>query len=215
MIQEEEEELEEEQEEKYDEEGLPEIPNTSQPEGTQEIIPPTSHDSLGTIPPLVLVSNHVPFGSTISHVFENPGVVIYTVPSTTTNVLALDTPQDNIENVFLPNLSEVFSSMLEYFDKFMSETKLPPKVSVVENPPAIVTFTNSIVTTSIQNHELSSQVLSTRVEDDTPLPPWLVSNTPKRKKQAISPNDFDFSHLVPVKPKGTKKAKTLSRVKDR
>lgn len=51
------------------------------------------------------------------------------------------------------------------------------------------------------------------VNENASLPPWLVSNTPKRKKKAISPDDFDFIQLVPIKPKVTKKAKTLSRLR--
>lgn len=48
--------------------------------------------------------------------------------------------------------------------------------------------------------------------DDSNLPPWLFSNAPKRKKWAISPEDFDFNQIVPIKPKTTKNVKTLTRV---
>lgn len=44
------------------------------------------------------------------------------------------------------------------------------------------------------------------------MPLWLVFNTLKRKNRAISLDDFNFSQLTHVKPKGTKKAKTLSKV---
>lgn len=36
---------------------------------------------------------------------------------------------------------------------------------------------------------------------------------PKRKKQVIYPNDFDFGQLVQVNPKVLKGSKTLSRVR--
>lgn len=103
--------------------------------------------------------------------------------------------------------------MLEDFDKFVLETQVPPQVSNTQNLPAIVTLTLPIVTISIQSQELATQVLTTRVDEDASLPPWLVSNTPKRKTQAISLDDFDFNQLVSAKPKVTKKAKTLSRLR--
>lgn len=40
-----------------------------------------------------------------------------------------------------------------------------------------------------------------------------MSNTPNIKKKAISLDDFDFNQLVPIKPKVTKKAKTMSRLR--
>lgn len=177
------EELEKEQEEEYDEEGLLEISSTSQSKGMQEITPPSSHDIKGTIPPSILISTLAPFGSTFSYTSKVPSVVIHTIPSTTTSESTLDTPHDNIENVFLPNLSKVSSFMLDDFDKFMSEIEIPSKVSNLENPPAIVSSTHTIVTTIVQNQELVSQVLDTQVEDDTPLAPWLVFNAPKKEKE--------------------------------
>lgn len=60
---------------------------------------------------------------------------------------------------------------------------------------------------------MAVKVLIIGVDDDIPLPPYLVSNTTKRKKQFISPNDFDFSQLVLVKPNGTKKANIFSILK--
>lgn len=50
-------------------------------------------------------------------------------------------------------------------------------------------------------------------DDDLVLPPWLMLNAPKRKKQVVSPEDFDLSQIVLVKLKTVKKAKNLSRVK--
>lgn len=70
-----------------------------------------------------------------------------------------------------------------------------------------------IVTTTPQEPMNSSQALLIGGDDDSSVLPWLFSNAPKRKKQAISPNESDFSLLVPTKPKTTKKDKTLSRVK--
>lgn len=50
-------------------------------------------------------------------------------------------------------------------------------------------------------------------DDGSTLLPWLSSNAPKRKKQVVSLDDFDFNQLVPVKAKTSKKAKIISRVK--
>lgn len=44
------------------------------------------------------------------------------------------------------------------------------------------------------------------------LPPWLSSITPKKKKQEISVDIFDFQQLGKPKPRAAKKAKTVSRV---
>lgn len=41
---------------------------------------------------------------------------------------------------------------------------------------------------------------------------WLDSVVPKRKKQVISPDDFDFDQLGLVKEKVTKKPNTMSRI---
>lgn len=44
------------------------------------------------------------------------------------------------------------------------------------------------------------------------LPPWMEVVAPKRKKQVICLDEFDFERLVPPKPKGTKKPKMVSQV---
>lgn len=42
--------------------------------------------------------------------------------------------------------------------------------------------------------------------------PWLDVVASKRKKQVISPDDFNFDQLGPIKNKVTKKPKTMSRI---
>ncbi|XP_059071781.1 uncharacterized protein LOC131870090 [Cryptomeria japonica] len=95
----------------------------------------------------------------------------------------------------------------------MTESAPRSNESSLENPISVVTMTYPIVTTTIQDSINPSQDVVAGEDDDSTLPPWLFSNAPKRKKQTVSPEDFDFSQLVVVKPKSTKKAKNLSRVK--
>lgn len=78
----------------------------------------------------------MPFGSTISYTLVTSSVVVHTIPSSTTNVLALDTAQNNIENEFssFPNLYEVSTTMFDDFEKFMSEMENNPNVSSIEIP---------------------------------------------------------------------------------
>lgn len=77
----------------------------------------------------------------------------------------------------------------------------------------MITIPSPLLNTTIQDSINPSQDVLVGGEDDSTLPPWLFSNAPKRKKQVVSPEDFDFSQIVPIKPKTTKKAKTFSRVK--
>lgn len=49
-------------------------------------------------------------------------------------------------------------------------------------------------------------------DDGSTFPPWLSFNAPKRKKQAMSLDDFDFNQLIPSITETVKKAKILSRV---
>lgn len=135
--------------------------------------------------------------------------------STNTSESTLDTSHENIENVFssFPTLSKVFATMLDVFDKFMTKTIPRSNESSLENPTNVLTMTSLIVTTTIQDSINLSQDVVASDDDDSTLPPWLFSNASKRKKQVASPKDFDFSQLVPIKLKTTKKAKTLSRVK--
>lgn len=74
----------------------------------------------------------------------------------------------------------------------------------------------SVIAASSSQHALEIPS-DTQKEATTPLanpklPPWMEVVAPKRKKQVISPDEFDFEQLVPPKPKGTKKPKTVSRV---
>jgi hypothetical protein len=73
--------------------------------------------------------------------------------------------------------------------------------------PLIVSMTCVTTTTGI------SQQLAIGGEGDASfVPPWLVTQEPKRKKQFVSPNELDLEEVIPSKPKGKKKPKTLSRL---
>ncbi|XP_057819851.1 classical arabinogalactan protein 9-like [Cryptomeria japonica] len=104
---------------------------------------------------------------------------------------------------------------------------LPPPISV----STILVMTTPMMpiatTVLVQGGPLAASVSSsppptsllvvTQVEVTTPttqsvLPPWLDIVAPKRKKQVVSPDDFDFEQLAPLKAKVTKKPKTVSRV---
>lgn len=162
--QEEEEEPENEQKQEegeFDEEGLPKIPSTSQSQETHEGVPPTSCDILGTTS--VSFTDTIHLGSIV--LFSSQAPKIHVIPSTSTSESALDTPHDNLDIIFLPNLSEAISSTLEDLENFMSETQIPPWVSTISNPP-------TIVTTSIQLQELTTTVLTIGVDEDSSLPPW-------------------------------------------
>lgn len=137
------------------------------------------------------------------------------VSSNSSSEFGLDTPHYNIENVFLafPTLFEVYVTMMDDFDKLMNESAPRSNESSLENPSHVVTMTSPVVTTTTKDSINLSQDVVAGENDDSSLPPLLVSNTPKRKKRAVSPEDFDFTQLVPVKPKTIKKAETLSRVK--
>lgn len=125
-VQEEEEyELENEQgqdEGEFDEEGLPEIPSTSQSQETHEGIPPTSCDTIGTTS--IFVIDAIPLGYTMS--FPSQALEIHVISSTSTSESSLDTHHDNLDTMFLSNSSKVTSSMLEDFENFMSKKKVPP-----------------------------------------------------------------------------------------
>lgn len=59
---------------------------------------------------------------------------------------------------------------------------------------------------------MSQQLLVDQESDISFLPPWLVSQAPKRKKQVVSLDELDFEEVVSSKPKGKKKPKTLSKL---
>lgn len=125
------------------------------------------------------------------------------VSSISASESTLDTLHDNIENIFSTflTLSKVSTTMLDDFDKFMDESAPMSNKLSLENPTNVVTMTSSIVTTTVPDSINPSQDVVGGENDDLTLPPWLMSNAPKRKKQSISPEDFDFSQLVPIKPK--------------
>lgn len=170
----------------------------------------------------VSIPTFVPFGSTVSYVPTTSTVELLPTRTTIhevtpsnvthvpTNEFALETPQENIVNMF-SYLPQVTSIMLDDFDKILVETSFKPNESSIENPPFVVntTSTSPIVTIVSHNQCISSQTLVYVFENVYALLPLLVSNTPKRKKLAISPDDFDFGQSVPVKPKATKKTKTI------
>jgi hypothetical protein len=95
------------------------------------------------------------------------------------------------------------------FDKFMSES-----LSNIHVPVAVLTETSLIVTTTCVTTTTGiSYQLATGGEADTSfLPPWLVTQAPKRKKQVVSPDELYLEEVIPYKSKGKKKPKTLSRL---
>lgn len=95
----------------------------------------------------------------------------------------------------------------------MNESTTKSNESSLENPSHVVTMTSPIVTTTIQDSINPSQDVVASENDYSTLPPYLSSNVPKRKKQIVSPEDFDFKQLALVKHKTTKKTKNLSRIK--
>jgi hypothetical protein len=73
--------------------------------------------------------------------------------------------------------------------------------------PLIISMICVTTTARIYQH------LATSGEGDTSfLPPWLVTQAPKRKKQVVSLDELDLEEVIPSKPKGKKKPKTLSRL---
>lgn len=111
----------------------------------------------------------------------------------------------------MSNLSSPFHvSTQPELDNFLAET--------TQNMPSVeihkaVQIDTPLVTTTIVGATTSTPAMMTGPrEGSSSIPPWLASQTLKRKKQAISPNDFDFGQLVLVKTKSTKKPKTLWRV---
>lgn len=96
-------------------------------------------------------------------------------------------------------------------DKFMIETM--QNVSTVEIIEVVLTNSPLLVTTTfVSVATLTQTMIAGPKGSSSPLPPWLASQTPKRKKQVVSPNDVDFGQLVPVKITSIEKLKTLSRV---
>lgn len=104
---------------------------------------------------------------------------------------------------------------------------LPLPVSFSTIPVVIAPIMPIITTTLVQVRSSTTLVSSsqlptslpivTQVEVTTPttqsvLPPWLDIVAPKRKKQVVSPDDFDFEQLTPSKAKVAKKPKIVSRV---
>lgn len=76
----------------------------------------------------------------------------------------------------------------------------------------VQTKTSPRVTTIVQMELVSSPPPAIFEINSMALPPWLSSFTPKRKKQEISPDIFDFQQLKKSKPKVAKRAKTVSGV---
>lgn len=65
----------------------------------------------------------------------------------------------------------------------------------------------------IQEESISSETTFVVFDvNSLELPPWLISITPKRKKQEISPNILDFQQIMKLKPRVAKKEKTISWV---
>lgn len=61
--------------------------------------------------------------------------------------------------------------------------------------------------------KIASPLLSAAIEGELmALPPWLNSFAPKRKKQEISLDVFDYQQLKQSRPKVAKRAKIISRV---
>lgn len=132
---------------------------------------------------------------------------------------SLDHPHEDLSNIFhenpvyvsLPSLSLAeIDTTATNFEKFLMES---PHPLLVEQAMIVVqTETSPRVTTVIRIEHVSSSPPTISETNSMALPPWLSSFTPKRKKQEISPNIFDFQQLKKSKPKAAKRAKTVSRV---
>lgn len=100
-------------------------------------------------------------------------MIVPIVPSSTTNEFVLDTPWDNIENVFstFQNLFEVSTTKFKEFDKFMSDTGPLPNVSTIQNPSFVMISAPPIITNVVQGKGTTLQRLVTCPKDDSILPP--------------------------------------------
>lgn len=118
-----------------------------------------------------------------------------------TNIeVPVENSHGDLENVFDVNPSyailssvsflEVYSSAMR-FDKFMTKGShdLPPKQTLI----VVQIETSPRVTIVVEAKLISSQTtIAISNVNSLELLPWLSSITPKRKKQEISPNIFDF-----------------------
>lgn len=77
---------------------------------------------------------------------------------------------------------------------------------------AVQTYIPPMMTTVIQTKTASPLPMIAIGGELMTLPPWLSSFTPKRKKQEISSDAFDYQQLKLSRSKVAKKAKTICRV---
>lgn len=196
-------------EDEQQEENAPESPTTS------------STDSPHTA--LHQMSLDVPMSPTYTNVdsFSRVHVVPVAPKSSCTVVLSsatessLETPHDNLENVFDANspyailssvsLPKIGTSAMN-FDRFMS--KACHDMTSEQTLVTLQTEASPRITTAVQTEPVSTQATIVVTEViSLDLPPWLSLITPKRKRQEISPDVFDFQQLRKSKPRLPRKTK--------
>lgn len=152
----------------------------------------------------------------VALVFVSP-IDIPSSESPSPSKLIFDNPQPMVEDLLrssgsIPSLSSSSFDIgdASIFDHFVMNTD---QVSSANVTGAVFTNTLPIVSTISTSTVSGTPAVGMDPNVSTSLlPPWLLAYMPKRKKQVISPDDFDFTKLVPAKPKAPKKLKILSSV---